>query len=1285
MAGEKSRMPLRSKVLLWLLTPCVVVAAAGGWLGATTSGLQWLVTVAERRSGGSFSAAGIGGSLFDAPVVGQLVLKGDGWRITVKGLQMHWRPAALLHKQLNVMDLSAQQIDVLSLPSDHPTVLPTSLMLPLEVSMLQMNIGSLRMFSKEAAPADFEASDIKASFASDAQHYNLKMLQIKLPYGEFAANGQMATQSPFALKATATLDTPLTLSGRSEMLHVAANADGDLQHLALQLSGKGAGMNARGNAQLAPVADVWLSGIQIHFDGVEAHWIADVVPSARLSGNTEWHGIKGGGMEGTLQLHNAHPLAFDQHGMPLQGLSGRVRWADAQWQVRQMDASLPNDGHITGAMVWHTLSGKGDAHLQVHEVDPSLLHSRLPHTRLNGTIVLGSAGNNQTAKVSFIGGDVEMSGEFQHQGKQIEIRDLRVARGETVLSGHGKMAMDRRRTFQMFSKLQKLNLAEFSNTPHTDLNADMEVSGTLLPEPAGMMQFELADSRFAEYEIGGNGHFDFTGLDYVVGQAEARLGDNRLDLSVARGTGADHLRLHLIAPNLAQISKDLGGQLTGQGDLSGSLKVPELNFSLGGKQLAISGQHIDQLDAAGTLSEQTMNMQISMNGYRNAGELNVPQASIEFKGSRAQHTLTASARLAQGADALGEVSLSANGGFGDLAQGWNALQWQGSLAKLDASGILPLSLLAAAPLKLSRETMQLSAADFTLGGGKVQLNELQWTPQHWHSDGKFSGLNVRAVNMLSDKPLTDAVETMRFGGSWDVTQDEHWHGNLQVQRESGDWVIDNSTGLRLGLHSLQIALRAENDRLDARLDASGDRLGEIAAQASVPLTKKESGWSMLLEAPLAGHLHLSSDDLSWLGSMLDANLQSGGKLKLDADVVGTVQSPRLNGEAHGEDLLLALLDQGVRLQQGQLAMRFAPDAVTLDKLSFSAPYPPMPRDTLLGDYKLVGTAGQLSASGSIDLQGGKGDLQIIAERLPLAQRPDRWLIASGTGGASYANDVLTLKGNIRADAGLINQLLSNRPSWSDDVQIVGKEPAKGSGLSYAIEATLDLGEHFYIRASGLEARLDGKIDLRGNPGEALRATGTIVAQDAMFDAFGQQLQVERGMVNFQGPLDDPGLNILALRTGLIVEAGVEVTGTVRHPIVQLVSTPVVTDAEKLSWIVLGRAPDSSGFDSSLLLATAGNVLGGQSGGMIGHAIGVDDLSLHQKVSGGVMGDQGVMGNQVVTVGKRLSTRAYLSYEQGLTDASKVAKFTYTLTPRVTIVTQTGTEDSLDLVYSFRFY
>jgi translocation and assembly module TamB len=230
-----------------------------------------------------------------------------------------------------------------------------------------------------------------------------------------------------------------------------------------------------------------------------------------------------------------------------------------------------------------------------------------------------------------------------------------------------------------------------------------------------------------------------------------------------------------------------------------------------------------------------------------------------------------------------------------------------------------------------------------------------------------------------------------------------------------------------------------------------------------------------------------------------------------------------------------------------------------------------------------------------------------------------------------------------------------------------------------MEATLDLGNRFFIRASGLEGRLDGQLRLEEEPGHPLRATGTITARDTKFEAYGQNLTVERGIVNFQGPLDDPALNVLAVRKGLAVQAGVEVTGSVRQPKVRLVSTPNVPDLEKLSWITLGRAPGGKA-DASLLLAAAGSILGGQAGGVtekITRAIGVDELVIRQSGVDALTGQVGV-------VGKRLSDKAYISYEQGLTAVAGVTKLTYSLTPHITFVTRAGMDNAIDVLYTLRF-
>ena len=57
----------------------------------------------------------------------------------------------------------------------------------------------------------------------------------------------------------------------------------------------------------------------------------------------------------------------------------------------------------------------------------------------------------------------------------------------------------------------------------------------------------------------------------------------------------------------------------------------------------------------------------------------------------------------------------------------------------------------------------------------------------------------------------------------------------------------------------------------------------------------------------------------------------------------------------------------------------------------------------------------------------------------------------------------------------------------------------------------------------------------------------------------------------------------------------QIGGTARKPVVRLISDPELPDAEKLSWLILGHAPDNLGAgDASVLLAAAGGLLGNDS-------------------------------------------------------------------------------------------
>ncbi|MGS0758373.1 translocation/assembly module TamB domain-containing protein, partial [Roseateles sp. GG27B] len=94
---------------------------------------------------------------------------------------------------------------------------------------------------------------------------------------------------------------------------------------------------------------------------------------------------------------------------------------------------------------------------------------------------------------------------------------------------------------------------------------------------------------------------------------------------------------------------------------------------------------------------------------------------------------------------------------------------------------------------------------------------------------------------------------------------------------------------------------------------------------------------------------------------------------------------------------------------------------------------------------------------------------------------------------------------------------------------------------------------------------------------------------------------ERGQITFAGVVDNPRLDVLAIRPGESdVRVGVAVTGTAQAPRIKLYSDPDLPDTSKLSWLLLGRAPDTlQGADAALLQSAALALLSGSGESVTG--------------------------------------------------------------------------------------
>src|SRR5690606_40976496 len=108
--------------------------------------------------------------------------------------------------------------------------------------------------------------------------------------------------------------------------------------------------------------------------------------------------------------------------------------------------------------------------------------------------------------------------------------------------------------------------------------------------------------------------------------------------------------------------------------------------------------------------------------------------------------------------------------------------------------------------------------------------------------------------------------------------------------------------------------------------------------------------------------------------------------------------------------------------------------------------------------------------------------------------------------------------------------------------------------------------------SGMCAVFTAAVCISDKPDRIPCLTGEVRINDGRYRAYGQNLRVERGTLIFQGPPDNPGLDIVAVRTvpAYDVRAGLTVGGTLQDPRSQVFSEPAMEETEAMAYLLTGR-------------------------------------------------------------------------------------------------------------------
>jgi len=529
-----------------------------------------------------------------------------------------------------------------------------------------------------------------------------------------------------------------------------------------------------------------------------------------------------------------------------------------------------------------------------------------------------------------------------------------------------------------------------------------------------------------------------------------------------------------------------------------------------------------------------------------------------------------------------------------------------------------------------------------------------------------------------------------------------------------------------GLRQAELVLNAEGNAVRAQLTWDSERAGQIKADASTRVVQRDGGWQWADDAPLAGQVRARLPNIGVWSMLAPPGWRVQGTLEADAKLAGNRAVPQWNGSLSADGLSVKALVEGIDLRDGRLRAALRGNRLELTEFTL--------RDGAASSARISGQSGNLSTArseaandgGTLTATGnlswgaasatGSGigmNVDAQATALRLLVRTDRQASVSGQLQLRLDQGQFSVRGKLKTVRAVIILPDETAPSLGNDVIVHSaaqdREAARAAQRDKAraeqadkaekldasasakastpkppdIAVSFDLGDDFAVQGRGVTTRLTGQIDVRSNAstGSVPRLTGEIRTVKGQYRAYGQQLDIESGVARFSGPYDNPALDILAIRPNITQRAGVQITGSALSPRVKLYSEPSLSDAETLSWVVLGRASANGGAEALLMQQAALALLSGlgqKGSGNLASRFGLDEIGFK-----GPSGGEDVR-NSAITLGKRLSKDFYVTYERSLAGTLGTLYIFYDLTRRLTLRGQAGTQSALDLIYTFSY-
>ena len=417
-------------------------------------------------------------------------------------------------------------------------------------------------------------------------------------------------------------------------------------------------------------------------------------------------------------------------------------------------------------------------------------------------------------------------------------------------------------------------------------------------------------------------------------------------------------------------------------------------------------------------------------------------------------------------------------------------------------------------------------------------------------------------------------------------------------------------------------------------------------------------------AAIDGSITFQMRDFAIVPILIPNVSNASGRVDGTLTVAGTLSAPKFQGALYVSDGAFSVRQAGIDIQDFKAEIRQGEGgALTVDGSARSGK----------GTLTITGRSEFDAATGM------RSDVRIKGDDFELIRLPNWRVTATPDVTVLLDERQLRVRGKVTVPSA--NIVLKEIPETAEEPSIDAvvhradqSKPEPRRVLDIDVQAVL--GDDVNVSGFGLQTGVSGQLRLEGGSLKPYTGHGRVSLHDGRYTAYGQKLEIERGELAFNGPLDAPNLDVRAVRKMPDVTAGVQLTGQPYRLKSTVFSEPPLSDAEALSYLLTGQPLGNVSTNQGDMLNKAAFALGLSQAGVIvaqiRNTLGLDKLV----VEGGPESSR-------IVAGKNLGNRLFVEYGYGIVDQLGRLLLRYRLNDRLTLESTSGTVNTLDVIYSVR--